>query len=91
MYRACAKWGVLQTKFYTPVPQFCTGSNKDYKWTYYGRYRLASYIFAIINNHKVYNSVAKKRNISATTCMKPFKINYLETLHDKLPHTKCFS
>ena len=36
------------------------------------------YLFAIINNHKVYNRVAKKCTISETTCMKPSKINYLE-------------
>ena len=26
-----------QTKFYTSVPQFCTDSNKNSKWTYYGK------------------------------------------------------
>ena len=49
------------------------------------------YLFAIINNHNVYNSITKKHNINETTCMKPFKVNYLHTLHDKLPYTKLTS
>ena len=80
--------GVLQTKLYTHVPQFCTGSNKDSKWTYYGRYRLAPYLFAIINNHKVYNRVAKKRNKSETRCMKPFNKLFGNTPRQVTPYEK---
>ena len=70
--------GVLQTKLYTHVPQFCTGSNKDSKWTYYGCY----------NNHKVYNRIAKKRNKSETRYMKPFNKLFGNTPRQVTPYEK---